>query len=106
VPDELFPKKHTDVIGAVADAYNLKQADLKAWGRSSRPVEEARRVTYALLRSECWLTWRAVAQVMGRDTSGAGWIMTSARKANPAAVTEIRARLRNGLQGRLWTGDR
>jgi len=74
MPNDVFPAKFTDVIAAVAAAYNLDKKDLNAWGRAPRPIEEARRVTYALLRSECWLSWRGVAQVMGRDTNGTSWI--------------------------------
>lgn len=91
-----FPLRSADVLRAVAEAYGgLKARDITdAWGKAPRAISEARRVAYALLHEECWLSWRQVAALMGRSTSGGDWLAVQARKADPAAVEELRAQLR------------
>jgi hypothetical protein len=102
VTDGPFPAKYTEVMAAVAAAYNIKTSDLKSFGIAPRPIAEGRRALYALLRSECWMSWASIARLMDRNgTNGASWISVQARHADPAAVNEIRSRLGNGHQGNL-----
>jgi hypothetical protein len=96
-----FPIRPQVVIQVVA--YGIKPHDLTFWGRAPRPIAAARRVAYSLLHEESWLSWRAVAEQVGRDSTGTGWIASAARLADPDAVEQLRARLRSPQgQGSLW----
>jgi hypothetical protein len=95
-----FPLPPDDVILAVAAAYQLNPRDLTG-GNRRWPRPEARLVLYQLLHDECHLSWGGVADTMNRVRGG--WIAAQARKADPAALAELRTQLRpNGNQEQLF----
>jgi hypothetical protein len=97
-----FPLKTPDVLAAVAAAYGLaSRKDLATPGRAG-PLGQARRVAYRLLHEECWLSWSAVADVMGLASSGGGSLSQAARTADPDAVAALRAQLRTPTQDQLF----
>jgi hypothetical protein len=101
-PAHLFPLKPAVVLELVADAYGLTTADLTGPRRPAH-IAGARLVAYQLVHDECRLGWPGVAEVMGRAPAGAGgWMAKQARKADPGALAELRERLYNGGQRRLW----
>ena len=92
----VFPLRPQDVLKVVADAYGVRPVELTIPGRASRPVEHARRVAARLIHDECWLSWPAVAGILGRSKSA--WISRGAHNADPDALAVLLSQLRpNGI---------
>jgi chromosomal replication initiation ATPase DnaA len=96
-----FPLRVEHVLEVVAEAYGIDVKTLRAPGRKS-PAKEARLVAYVLVHDECHRSWAHVAEVLGRYYNSSN-VRAAARNANPAAVAELRARLRpESAQPTLW----